>query len=236
MRKVVAVDTETTGLGEFDRGGRRPDAVVQIGAAWRDNNGKVVVWERVCNPGREFMEGGRATEALALSGLTVPEVLKAEGAAKVARDFRSLLSKIRTAHGSIEICAFNVEFDRAFLSVSPWNLKAGWGPCLMIEAARFLGYDTARVSLSKAADLIGVPVQGRPHTAGSDARTALLLHERVTTATKKTAERPTSRAVGGAVSRQPSGYRAGCELCENFGPHDGEHGYFQEGEFYSFDE
>lgn len=29
-------------------------------------------------------------------------------------------------------------------------------------------------------------------------------------------------------------YRAGCELCENTGPHTGPHGYFVEGEFYLF--
>jgi hypothetical protein len=43
------------------------------------------------------------------------------------------------------------------------------------------------------------------------------------------------RTSGGGGSA-PAGWtaRPGCELCENSGPHDGPHGYFQEGEFFPF--
>lgn len=48
-----------------------------------------------------------------------------------------------------------------------------------------------------------------------------------------------SRAGSGGGGSPPSlGWKArpGCELCENTGPHDGPHGYFQGGDFYPFDD
>jgi DNA polymerase III epsilon subunit-like protein len=236
MPKLVVIDTETTGLGERHPDGPRPDAIVQIGIAWRGSDGEVKVWERTCNPGAEFVKDGRARIALEVNGLTVGQILAASPSEAVARELKEELSRIRGAGGKIDLRAFNCEFDRAFLSKPPWNLRTGWGPCLMIEAAECFGYDTGRVKLGRAAELLKVQIQGRAHSAGTDASTALQVHEAVLKQTKSSGAtaRPLQRPAP-SPSRLPTGYRQGCELCENTGPHDGPHGYFQEGEFYPFD-
>jgi DNA polymerase III epsilon subunit-like protein len=130
MAIIVVVDTETTGLGRFDGRGARPDAVVQVGLAWRPKGEGVQVWERVCNPGPKFVEGGRADEALKISGLTLEQVLSAPSAESIGRELRSVLARIRRSEGEVDLRAFNVEFDKVFLSVEPWTIRTGWGPCL----------------------------------------------------------------------------------------------------------
>lgn len=235
MGAAVVIDTETTGLGRYDRSGPRPDGVIQVGIAWRHPSRGIQSWERPCNPGAEFLEGDRADVALQISGFTREQVLSAPSARAVARELRGALAQIRRARGNVQLLAFNVEFDKSFLSIGPWNLRTGWGPCLMIEAAQLFGSRRGRIGLGEAAGLVGVKVEGRPHTAAVDARTALLLHEYVSVAAKRDPMKGgTPRTSHPAVSAN-HGYRPGCELCESTGPHSGEHGYFQEGEFYSFD-
>lgn len=174
---LVVVDTETTGLGQHDSHGPRPDAIVQVGIAWRHPSRGVQTWERNCNPGSEFLEGGRADVALGISGLTRDQVLAAPSCKRVAGELRVILAQIKRAQGVVQLRAFNVEFDKSFLAVEPWMLRNGWGPCLMVEAAEGFGFSTGRVGLAKAAATLGIRVDGRPHTAAVDAHTALLVHE-----------------------------------------------------------
>lgn len=235
MAIIVVVDTETTGLGRFHDRGPRPDGVVQVGLAWRHPTRGIQVWERICNPGPKLLEFGRAAEALRISGLTETQVLAAPTSAKVARELHTQLTRIRREQGRIELRAFNVKFDRSFLTLEPWKLKTGWGPCLMVEAARGFGYDSERVGLGRAAELVGVKIEGRPHTAGTDARTALLVHEYFAARIGSRRDQIPTRNTVPPSSDSGWRYRAGCELCESTGPHDGDHGYFQEGEFYSFE-
>ena len=229
----MVIDTETTGLGLFGRTGPRPDGVVQVGIAWRRPSRQIQVWERICNPGAEFLEGGRADEALQINGLTREQVLSAPVVKSVAKELREKLAQIRRRYGRFQLLAFNVEFDKSFLVAQPWNIRTGWGPCLMEEAAQLFGARRGRIGLGEAAGLVGIKVGGRQHTAAVDAQTALLLHEHVIIAKGASKKAVMSSPLIRFVS-ESSGYREGCELCENTGPHTGEHGYFQEGEFYTF--
>jgi DNA polymerase III epsilon subunit-like protein len=237
MTTVVVVDTETTGLGERHPDGPRPDAVVQVGIAWRSTGGAVKIWERTCNPGAEFLRDGRADVALGVNGLTTSQILTAPSAASIAKELRVELVRIRQAGGRVDLRAFNCEFDRAFLSRKPWSLRTGWGPCLMIEAAKTFGYESGRVKLGRAAEILGVDVRGRAHSAGTDAATALRVHETILerSSNSRTSQTPLERPTVRRLVPK-SGYREGCELCENTGPHEGAHGFFQEGDFYPFDD
>lgn len=45
-----------------------------------------------------------------------------------------------------------------------------------------------------------------------------------------------SSGVGAPITPVEREARPGCEVCVNFGPHDGPHGYFAEGDFCPFDD
>ena len=235
MAVEVVVDTETTGLGLYDRSGPRPDGVVQVGLAWRHPSRGVQSWERLCNPGAEFLEDGRADFALQISGITRDQVLSAPSTRIVARELSNTLARIERSLGKVQLLAFNVEFDKSFLTVEPWNIRTGWGPCLMVAAAQLFGARRGRISLQEASGLVGVKVEGRPHTAAVDAQTALLLHEYVSGVAKRGDKKAVTQGHKPRPPAMGSGYREGCELCENTGPHSGPHGYFQEGDFYSLE-
>lgn len=221
MTAIVVIDTETTGLGPKSREGPRPDAIVQVGVAWRHPKKGIQVWERLCNPGLKFLANGRASEALAVNRLSEASVRKAPSAATIARDLRALLGLIKEEAGGLDVRAFNVEFDRPFLEAEPWNLLVSWGPCLMIEAAQAFGGLSGRIPLWRACQEAGVPTDDRLHTAGTDARLALQVHEFIARSA------PTRR-----VAPVHSRYNPGCELDH---PHDGPCGYFAEGDFYEFE-
>lgn len=174
---VVGIDTETTGLGAKHPAGPRPDGIVQVGISWRDRRRVLRTWQATCNPGSELLADGRADEALRINGLTVEEVLAAPSARRVATDLRSRLAKLKEIGGGVELRAFNAPFDRAFLSVTPWKLSLPWGNCLMVEAVGRFGSPTGRMPLWRALTEAGIDQGRQAHTAGADARSALLLHE-----------------------------------------------------------
>lgn len=174
---VVTVDVETTGLDHKAPGGPRPDGVVQVGIAWRNPAGRLQVWERTCNPGEEYLKGGRATEALSVNRLSLQAVRTAQPAAKVAADLRTKLSAIRRDTGQLCFRAFNMAFDRPFLESAPWQLAESWGTCLMVEAARRFGSGNDRIPLWRACQEAGITTPLRMHSAGVDSTLALLLHE-----------------------------------------------------------
>jgi DNA polymerase III epsilon subunit-like protein len=179
-RQTIVVDTETTGLGQNSRP-PRPDAIVQVGYAWRNGKGKVVRWEETCNPGEPFLRAGRADEALRVNGLRLSEIRAARPVVAVAEELRERLAAIRRVTGvELELRSFNRAFDEPFLCVKPWSIPSElWGPCLMQAAQDHLGY-WKWPKLNEAINMLGIePPNGRGHTAAVDAHAALLIHERI---------------------------------------------------------
>lgn len=180
---VVAVDTETTGLGHVGRP-PRPDGVVQIGLSWRLGRGPVRTWWKTCNPGSKYLEGGRAREALEVNRLTETEVMKAPSAREVAGNVRDVLAVIAAKTGrAVELRAYNRDFDAGFLSPAPWQLNgARWGPCVMKAAAVHVGGPYGRwLRLPDAVAALGIEwPEGPAHNAGTDSHAALLVDEVVT--------------------------------------------------------
>lgn len=177
---VVAIDTETTGRGKGERPPRR-DGVVQVGYAWRDASGRVRSWHTNCNPGQEFLDGGRALEALRVNGLTERQILAAEPAARVAVEVAEHLRLIEAESGmNVELRAYNREFDESFLRHEPWGLSArAWGRCIMKAAAVHLDGPYGKwPKLQEAVRRLGLPwPDGAAHNAEVDSHAALLVDE-----------------------------------------------------------
>ena len=173
----VVLDTETTGLGHRDKAGPREDGIVQVGFAYRDPSmGDVRTWRRFCDPGRRLYENGRAAVAFAWNGRTEAEVLASPPATLVAEELRAALAALRIRHGPLDLRAYNVPFDRAFLEAAPWDLRAEWGPCLM-QAATVLDPRGRWPRLEAACAALGFAHPGPAHDAGADAHAALLVME-----------------------------------------------------------
>lgn len=178
---IVAVDTETTGMGHFARPPRN-DGVVQVGLAYRDRFDKIETWSEYCNPGSEFLRPGWADEALGVNGLTRQRVLGFPPVAKVAGLLHEKLAAIRReSDRPIQLRAYNREFDQPFLAAEPWRVPADtWGPCIMLDATAHLdGPDARWVGLKAAMTRLGLQWPGRSHDAASDSHAALLVLEAI---------------------------------------------------------
>lgn len=175
-RFVLVVDVETTGFGHVAKP-PRDDRVVQVGLAYRGTDGEIRTWDSVCNPGEAYLAGGRADEALKINGLTVEDVLSAPPAKEVAAEFwEEVEAAERDRDALAEFRAFNVDFDRPFLSRSPWRVPdRRWGPCIMKRAAVYLdGADGKWPKLEEAAYMVGLEwPEGGAHDAGVDAQVAM---------------------------------------------------------------
>jgi DNA polymerase III epsilon subunit-like protein len=214
---LIVVDLETTGLGHKNPSGARPDGIVQVGLAWHPYQSEYQTWARYCNPGEEFLAGGRAREALGVNGLDEDQVRGFPSASEVSEELRRKLIQLKGTHGAIHLTAFNVDFDRPFLRLAPWSLDYEWSQCLMIEAAQKLGSPTGRIPLWRACQETDVRIE-KAHDAESDAKAALLVHEKLL-----------SR--GAAPVRPTFAHHPGCDL---EWPHSGPCGYYAEGDFYEF--
>lgn len=172
----MVVDTETTGLDP------RLDGIVQVGLAYRDpSSGSVQTWGEICHPGEAHLAGTRWVEAFRINGMTIEKVKAARPSVDVAKTLRATLLDISARHGSIQLHAFNVEFDRAFLRNPPWQLTSAWGPCIMRLAHQKLNPTGRWPTLHAACSRLGVPAVGdRAHDAMQDAHAALLVLERLT--------------------------------------------------------
>lgn len=177
---VVVVDTETTGLGHMSDY-PRPDGVVQVGYAYRDEKGRVQRWAQLCNPGAEFLAGGRASQAFQINGLSLNQVLRAPPAREVAKVFHRRLRAVEeSVDQPVVLRSYNRDFDEPFLRAPPWNVPHElWGPCIMKEAAnRLNGVGGRWMKLGVAVDRLGLRwPTGPAHTAAVDAHAALLIHE-----------------------------------------------------------
>lgn len=180
-RVVVVVDTETTGLGHLDRYGPRPDGVVQVGYAYRDARGRVEQWSQTCNPGPEYLAGGRARTALAINGISPQTVLRAPKAREVAKVLHRRLGEVEEKMGHpLVLRSYNRAFDEPFLRANPWKVPSDWwGSCIMVQAANHLNGPGGRwLKLEHALARLGLRwPAGAAHTAAVDAHAALLVHE-----------------------------------------------------------
>ncbi len=177
---TVIVDVETTGLGHKGRP-PRPDAVVQVGMAWRAGKGKVKTWSSYCNPGKEFLEGGRAEQALRVNGIREETILNAEPIGKVAGAFWRQVGKIESKTcSSVEFRAYNRSFDEGFLSTTPWEIPPHrWSACIMLDATDCLNR-AKWLRLEEAMQALRIPwPEDRAHDAAVDAHAALLVHEKL---------------------------------------------------------
>lgn len=233
---VVVIDTETTGFGHTARPPRE-DGIVQVGIAYRGQDGSVTTWSENCNPGEGFLRPGWADQALAISGLTRKQVLASPAATTVAGNLRIRLAEIeKRLRRPVQLRAYNLNFDQPFLNAAPWRIPSNiWGPCIMLDTTRHLDGEDARwVGLDAAMLRLKLEWPGRSHNAAVDSHAALLVLEAIQQGSKPD-RAPDHRGRLAAMSpRSRQGYHPGCEICENEGPHSGEHGYFAEGEFYTF--
>ncbi len=175
---IVAIDTETTGLGHKAKP-RRADGIVEVGTAWRDQRNRLQTWSSLCMPDRKYLEGGRTEKAFDISGITEKEILGAPKDTLVAKSLKKKLEDIGQASGKqIRLTAYNVDFDAPFLSKKPWKIpRSMWGKCSMMLAT---GYFDECVSLSAALKRLRLrKPKGSFHNAKADAAAALLVYERL---------------------------------------------------------
>lgn len=174
MTTVVAIDTETTGLGH-NAEPKRDDAVIQVGIAWRDTKGKLITWGSLCLPDPKYLLNGRAARALEVNKLKLKDILAAPKDKVVANTLKTKLKNI----GKVELRAYNVSFDAPFLSKKPWNIpKAAWGPCIMRSVSKHFELGYGNMKLEEALDKLELKKpKGNFHNAETDAVTALLIDE-----------------------------------------------------------
>lgn len=174
---VVVVDTETTGFGHTARP-PRDDAIIQVGLAYRAEDGRIRTWNEYCNPGPAYLRPGWADRALEVNGLTREQILSAAPAVEAASHLRMKLGLIRTElRKPIQLRAYNRDFDQPFLAAAPWAIPPKmWGPCIMVETTKHLDGEDARwVGLNMAMLRLNLAWPGPAHRADIDAHAALLV-------------------------------------------------------------
>lgn len=174
--RTVAIDTETTGFGHTLKPDPRDDAIIQVGIAWRDDAGELQQWVETCYPHPSMLVDGRAMKALEVNKLTLGEVLAARTDKEVSATLWEKLAKLRP----LKLRAYNMAFDRPFLGLEPWQLVEEWGPCIMLQAQAVLDPTGRWPKLSAACRALGVSTESEVlHNAGTDARLALLIAEKL---------------------------------------------------------
>jgi|SRR3990167_850930 len=187
---IVAVDVETTGLGHNGIPPRE-DVIIEVGAAWRAG-GQMQTWSMLCDPGSKWFENGHADKALRINGLSKESISKAPSSRLVAEVFcEELLGQLSICeHG---LLAYHRAFERGFLSQEPWLLpEEAFGPCLMVAAARKVGYvESAHLALWKACQRLGIVQDStNTHSAAHDAEVAYLVWEALGKPWLPTADEP----------------------------------------------
>ncbi|MBI2445836.1 3'-5' exonuclease [Candidatus Micrarchaeota archaeon] len=179
---IVVLDVETTGLGHKAYQ-PRPDAVVQIGMAWREpkGTGAVKTWSKYCHPGEQYLKGGRAQTALDINGITKEILQAAQPASFVAEQFWQQVFRIESSGDAVQFRAYNKAFDAPFLAAEPWNVPENrWGDCIMLDAQSHLqSYKWPKLDAAVRSMGLLWP-EGNAHDAAVDAHAALLVHEKIT--------------------------------------------------------
>ena len=175
-RTHIFIDTETTGLGPFANP-RREDAIVEVGIAYRIN-GRIERWGSLCNPGEKYFRNGRAEEALRVNQISLQDIADAPDSRTASMGLRSALKSI----GEVELHAYNIPFDKAFLDLEPWNISMDftWGEDVMDLSFNYFqlpqGY---KIGLARTLERLGIRPDGDPHRAATDAVSALMAYERM---------------------------------------------------------
>jgi DNA polymerase III epsilon subunit-like protein len=176
---AIIVDIETTGLLVSSH---RP---VEVAAVVLDENHKEIAsWSSLAHPGNAFVDLADP-EAMEIHRIPLAEILAAPPAAEVAKSFEAFLDK----HWGALLFAFNVEFEKKFLSLDPWLVSdKKWGDCLMLSSMREMSrHGAAKVSptsgrvkwpkQSEAADFFKVKLDPAAlHRALPDARVAAAIY------------------------------------------------------------
>lgn len=131
-----------------------------------------------CNPGDDFLAGGRAEEALRITGLEEVRIRQAPPAAEAALRLSRILGNLAT-ETTVRITTYNIDFDKAFLEADPWRLPGPWGGCIMRNAHKTLNPQGKWPRLTEACEMLGIAYPGRAHDARYDAHAALLVHEAI---------------------------------------------------------
>ena len=192
----VFVDTETTGLGPFGDPPRE-DAIIEVGAAYRED-GKIVTKSWFCNPGEKYFEKGRAVQALRINGNSMDNILSASDPFTVSRNLYNHLTAhiIKTRNmpldptvfwqnytSGFEFHAFNIPFDKFFLSQDPWYMGqyVKWGVDVMDLSHDFFDLPSDyKIGLKRTMERLGIVPHGEPHRAVTDAISALQVFEAIT--------------------------------------------------------
>lgn len=183
---IIVADTETSGFVHHDWA-----RVLELGAVCLDTDGtEIGRFESFVRP--DILDE-RAAGALEVNHITAEMLADAPMPGAVVHNFREWLRFLGDPllpDGPTPYCTtFNVAFDRAMMErMGIDGLR--WATCVMLRSMDIMGpagtleslrqrdprYDPARPwrfpRLAVAAEYFGVPVEGTPHRALTDARTA----------------------------------------------------------------
>lgn len=179
MRRIT-LDVESTGFDSNVAG------IVEVAGVVFENGAEVAQFSSICRPHESCLVGPKVDEALAFSGITRAEIAAARSSDVVREELAYWLA---TWGQEATLHAYNVEFDKRFLSKEPWLLRPEtWGECIMLAASQMIGeagglplfkggkYKYAK--LVDAAAFFGVGTV-QAHRALPDARQAAQIYEEI---------------------------------------------------------
>lgn len=147
--RIAVIDLETTGLSPW-----RHDRVVEIAIVLMSPDGHVYAeYETLVNPNRDL----GPTRIHQISG---SDVLRAPSFADVAGDVLDILANADV------IAGHNVTFDKNFLVKEYERIGVAFPEIPLLCTCRLFG----RNNLAACCDELGIPFEGMPHRALSDAR------------------------------------------------------------------
>lgn len=147
--RIAVIDLETTGLSPW-----RHDRVVEIAIVVISPDGKVhTEYETLVNPNRDL-------GPTRIHQISASDVLRAPSFADVAGDILEIL-----ASASV-IAGHNVSFDKNFLVKECERIGITMPNTQLLCTCRLFG----RNNLAACCDELGIPFEGMPHRALSDAR------------------------------------------------------------------
>lgn len=172
MTPFVSVDIETTGVDGSAR-------VIEIGAIVVTADGELaarahtLIRQDVAHLQRPASLAAQRVHGIAPAVLLDPSLpTEAEAAERIRR----WLAAAAERYGARQVRAWNLPFERRFLSRPPWNLE-DWGECLMAFAAQHVeGARGGKLKLEEAARALQIPRPGgHQHRALADAIRAALV-------------------------------------------------------------
>lgn len=174
MSKIIYVDTETSGLHPSTA------VVLEVAGVYAVDGREVDYFQSLCNPGEEVLSDPNIDNALEINKITRDELRAAAPLEQVAESFKRFLVRCGLRSGAL-LSAFNNQFDKKFLAVSPWTLDDSlWGPCIMLMAAEAMDpYRKKWPRLKAAAEHFNLEWDGTAHRALADARMAARVHQAV---------------------------------------------------------